>query len=198
MTTSRFAFRLSTAIVNFILTTASILVGGSVPAAATFGSAASVTYGYDTAISLYDGAAHSVQAPTGEPAPVALLVAPEGVQGTVATVAGPLSALVLKSVAADTADSLLPGLPETAPKPLGLGSTGRVTPANLTEQLAMEEVRSNPAGVQLRNITMSNSRWPAADGWAKMQQIVNGVNIHYVENTVTGAVDDFKFVGGAG
>ncbi len=33
----------------------------------------------------------------------------------------------------------LPGLPSSAPKPLGLGSTGRVTPSNLTEQLAMTE-----------------------------------------------------------
>ena len=32
----------------------------------------------------------------------------------------------------------------------------------------------------------------------EMQQIVNGVNVHYVFNTLTGAVDDFKFVGGAG
>lgn len=41
---------------------------------------------------------------------------------------------------------------------------------------------------------MSDPRWMASDGWVKMQQIVNGVNIHYVRNTVTGAVDDFKFV----
>jgi len=27
-----------------------------------------------------------------------------------------------------------------------------------------------------------------------MQQIVNGVNIHYLRNVLTGAVDDFKFV----
>jgi filamentous hemagglutinin len=40
---------------------------------------------------------------------------------------------------------------------------------------------------------MTDSRWPAADGWVKMQQIENGVNVHYVRNTVTGAVDDFKF-----
>ena len=34
----------------------------------------------------------------------------------------------------------------------------------------------------------------STDGWVKMQQIVNVVNIHYVRNTMTGAVDDFKFV----
>src|SRR5262245_19996623 len=76
-------------------------------------------------------------------------------------------------------------------------STGRVTPGNLTEQLAMTEVRSAPAGVQLP-VRMTDARWPAADGWVKMSQNVNGVEVHYVQNTFTGAVDDFKFIGGAG
>ena len=91
------------------------------------------------------------------------------------------------------ADSFLPGLPESAPKPLGLGSTGRVEPGNLTEQLAMTGVRSAPAGAPIPRIVMTDPRWLAADGWVKMQQIENGVNIHYVRNTITGAVDDFKF-----
>jgi hypothetical protein len=26
---------------------------------------------------------------------------------------------------------------------------------------------------------MNDSRWPAADGWVKMEQKVNGVTIHY-------------------
>ena len=90
-------------------------------------------------------------------------------------------------VATEAVDDLLPGLPSSAPKPLGLGSTGRVTPANLTEQLAMTEVMSAPGG-QIIRVTMTDSRWPAADGWVKMAQNVNGV-----QNTVTGAVDDFKF-----
>jgi hypothetical protein len=47
-------------------------------------------------------------------------------------------------LAANTADELLPGLPASAPKPLGLGSTGRTTPGSLAEQLAMTEVRSAP------------------------------------------------------
>lgn len=96
-------------------------------------------------------------------------------------------------VAAKTADNFLPGLPKSAPKPLGLGSTGRVEPANLTEQLAMTAVRAEPAGAVIPRAVMSDARWPAADGWVKMQQIENGVNIHYVRNTITGAVDDFKF-----
>jgi hypothetical protein len=35
-------------------------------------------------------------------------------------------------------------------KPLGLGSTGRTTAANLTEQLAMKEAMSNPAAGQIK------------------------------------------------
>lgn len=101
-------------------------------------------------------------------------------------------------VATNTADDLLPGLPSNAPKPAGLGSTGRTAPSNLTEQLAMTEVRAAPGGTQLPNVVMGDTRWPAADGWVKMRQVVNGVDIHYVRNTITGAVDDFKFIGGSG
>lgn len=92
--------------------------------------------------------------------------------------------------------SLLPGLPSSAPKPLGRGSTGRSTPGSLTEQLAMEEVRSAPGGTRIRKVMMSDPRWPSVEGWEKMQQLVNGVNVHYVRNAATGAVDDFKFVTG--
>ncbi len=56
------------------------------------------------------------------------------------------------------ADQYLPGLREGAPKPLGLGSTGRTKPANLAEQLAMTEVRSAPGGIEL-DIQMTDSRW---------------------------------------
>lgn len=77
--------------------------------------------------------------------------------------------------------------------PLGLGSTGRAVPNSLQEQLALQQAMSNPAaGVQLR-IPLGDSRWPAADGWVKMSQNVNGVEIHYVRNVNSGAVDDFKF-----
>jgi hypothetical protein len=72
-------------------------------------------------------------------------------------------------------------------------STGRTTPRNLTEKLAMEAVMSNPnAGVVLP-ITMKDPRWPASEGWVKMAQNVNGVEIHYVHNTKTGLFADFKF-----
>jgi filamentous hemagglutinin len=33
----------------------------------------------------------------------------------------------------------------------------------------------------------------AADGWVKRAQNVNGVEIHYVDNTLTGQMVDFKF-----
>ncbi len=78
-------------------------------------------------------------------------------------------------------------------KPLGLGSTGRKTPINLTEKLAMEQAISNPnAGRQLP-IPMTDKRWPATEGWVKMSQNINGIEIHYVKNIKTNAVDDFKF-----
>jgi hypothetical protein len=89
-----------------------------------------------------------------------------------------------------TADILV----HNCPTNLGRGSTGRTEPANLREQLAMEEAQSNPtAGRVLTNIAMSDSRWLAEEGWVKMQQKVQGVIIHYVYNPAMDAVDDFKF-----
>jgi hypothetical protein len=78
-------------------------------------------------------------------------------------------------------------------KPLGLGSTGRTTPANLNEQLAMEQAISNPAAGRPLSVPMTDSRWPATDGWVKSAQNINGIEIHYVRNSITGAIDDFKF-----
>ncbi len=78
------------------------------------------------------------------------------------------------------------------------GSTGRTTPNNLTEKLAMEQVKSNPsAGTILSNIHMQDARWPEAEGWVKMQQTVptsqGNIVIHYVQNIVLHIFDDFKF-----
>jgi hypothetical protein len=86
-------------------------------------------------------------------------------------------------------------VPKSAPKPLGRGSTGSARPNNLNEQLAMNEARSNPAAGQQVPLKsgMTDARWPASEGWVKMRQNVNGVEVHYVRNTRTGAVDDFKF-----
>jgi len=76
--------------------------------------------------------------------------------------------------------------------PLGLGSTGRTVAADLREQLAMEEVMADPKGTKT-GVQMNDQRWHRSQGWVKMSQTVNGVEIHWVENTITGAVDDFKF-----
>ena len=78
------------------------------------------------------------------------------------------------------------------------GSTGRTQPLNLREQLAMEQVKSNPfAGTPLSKVPMNDSRWPASEGWIKMQQIVptsqGNINIHYVYNQALKIFDDFKF-----
>jgi hypothetical protein len=74
-----------------------------------------------------------------------------------------------------------------------LGVTGRSSPKNLKEKLAMEEVYTNPKGRYLNNIKMNDSRFKSSDGWQKFEQKVNGVNIHYVKNQKTGKFDDFKY-----
>ncbi|WP_315850855.1 VENN motif pre-toxin domain-containing protein [Yersinia massiliensis] len=78
-------------------------------------------------------------------------------------------------------------------KPLGLGSTGRTEPNSLQEKLAMEQTLSNPAAGHPLPLPMADTRWPKEDGWVKMTQSINGVEIHYVRNTKTGQIDDFKF-----
>ncbi len=79
------------------------------------------------------------------------------------------------------------------------GSTGRTEPNNLLEKLAMEKVKADPAaGTPLTKITMTDPRWPASEGWVKMQQIVptsqGDINIHYVYNPKVQIFDDFKFI----
>jgi RHS repeat-associated protein len=73
------------------------------------------------------------------------------------------------------------------------GSTGRAEAANLTEQLAMQAARSNPAAGRVLEVTMSDPQWPASAGWVKMAQNINGVEVHYVYNVRTGLAADFKF-----
>lgn len=73
------------------------------------------------------------------------------------------------------------------------GSTGRNVPESLNEQLALQEAESNPAAGTRVPIEMTDPHWPASEGWVKMAQNVNGIEIHYVYNTETGAADDFKF-----
>lgn len=42
---------------------------------------------------------------------------------------------------------------------------------------------------------MTDPRWTAIDGWVKMASNVNGVEIHFLYNTVIHVFDDFKFKG---
>lgn len=78
------------------------------------------------------------------------------------------------------------------------GSTGRTQSRNLIEQLAMEQVKSNPSAGHPVKLIMNDPRWPASEGWIKMQQIVHtsqgDINIHYVYNQALRIFDDFKFI----
>jgi hypothetical protein len=72
-------------------------------------------------------------------------------------------------------------------------------PATLEEQNAVRQAMSNPAAGKALPLKMTDLRWPGSEGWFKMQQMVesaNGtrVNVHYVFNPTTGAIDDFKIV----
>ncbi|MFD9535101.1 polymorphic toxin-type HINT domain-containing protein [Streptomyces sp. NPDC060010] len=85
-------------------------------------------------------------------------------------------------------------------KPLGRGSTGRTAPNSLNEKLAMETVMANPTAGRVIPLKkgMTDPRWMGSDGWVKMTRRVNmgaegDVEIHYVMNTITGHVDDYKF-----
>ena len=68
---------------------------------------------------------------------------------------------------------------------VGRGSTGRTVPNTLNEQMAMHQVMSNSLEgavdmSQMKNhlVIMSDSRWLASEGWVKMSNNVNGVEIH--------------------
>lgn len=59
----------------------------------------------------------------------------------------------------------------------------------------MEQVKSNPlqGARQLGSVKMTDPRWPGTDGWIKMANNVNGVEIHFVYNPRYRLFDDFKF-----
>lgn len=79
---------------------------------------------------------------------------------------------------------------------------GSRLPQNLREQLAVEEALSDPlAGQKLFRITMSDPRFPADQGWIKMQKVVNTganggdtINVHYLYNEITGEIADAKII----
>lgn len=57
----------------------------------------------------------------------------------------------------------------------------------------MDLVMENASyGNQLSTV-MKDPRRPASDRWAKMEQTVDGVEVHYVYNTNTREAADFKF-----
>jgi hypothetical protein len=58
----------------------------------------------------------------------------------------------------------------------------------------MQQAKADPnAGQVMQNLKMNDPRWPASQGWVKMRQNINGVEIHYLKNTSTGEFADFKF-----
>ena len=82
----------------------------------------------------------------------------------------------------------------------GKGHTGRTTANNLNEQSAMKKVMANPldGSEVIKNVTLRDSRWSAAEGWVKMKNVIkladgSKIEIHFVYNTITGVFDDFKF-----
>jgi RHS repeat-associated protein len=111
---------------------------------------------------------------------------------------GPLSPVGIAKTVAEAALSALPcpalKINEIVKK--AKISTGRTTANNLKENLAMREVKSNPSGTtspRMPPMSDAKNNLYAADGWVKRTQNVNGVEIHYVENTRTGQTIDFKF-----
>ena len=88
---------------------------------------------------------------------------------------------------------------------LGRGSTARLSSGttlarNLREQLAIDQVISHSTAGRVLGITMTDPRWPASDRWVKMsQRVYSGgregpIEVHYVRNTITGALDDLKII----
>ncbi len=111
------------------------------------------------------------------------------------------------AVASETANTLTAMIPIVGPlialqnggkrvkKKAGI-STGRTSPNDLKEKLAMDEVKSKPSGYTPPRMPKMNDKKNglyAEDGWVKRTQNTNGVEIHYVENTKTGEFIDFKF-----
>ena len=81
-------------------------------------------------------------------------------------------------------------LPEQAGR--GQSKGGKHEPTNLDEKLAMEEAMSNPENGMNLEGKNTDPRWPAKEGWEKWTQNVNGHEIHYEYNPLTGEIDDVK------
>jgi hypothetical protein len=61
----------------------------------------------------------------------------------------------------------------------------------------MEQVMKKPWGKEEFIISikkgMTDPIWPQKEGWKKYGQRINEIEIHYLRNSYSGAVDDFKF-----
>ena len=73
-------------------------------------------------------------------------------------------------------------------------------PNTLNEQMAMHQVVSNPldnaidmSQLNKHPIILTAPWLSASDGCVKMSNYVNGIEIHFVYNKITGAFDDFKY-----
>ena len=81
-------------------------------------------------------------------------------------------------------------------RPLGKGHTGRFTPNNLTEDLAMKHIQGNP---QMGRVIKPNLHDPRWEGWTKMSWTNESktIEIHYnAKFNSYGriiSIDDFKF-----
>jgi len=69
---------------------------------------------------------------------------------------------------------------------------------NIGEQLAIEIAMLNARKGTILPLTMGDPRWPATEGWVKMDIFVNSqvqaFRIHYVFNPALKLVDDFKII----
>jgi hypothetical protein len=75
----------------------------------------------------------------------------------------------------------------------GTRNTGRPLPVSIKEQMILEHVKSNPSvGTPIKTVWMTDQRWLWQLGWQKMRVNMDGVEIHYVRNRITGRVADFK------
>lgn len=111
-------------------------------------------------------------------------------------VALPLIEMKEKNNVDNIQQNLPPDVKALICKELLLVRPGRTTPDNLMEQMAMYQVQSNPlnGAKDLSNkLEMADKRWPKEEGWIKMSNNVNGIEIHFVYNTKTREFDDFKF-----
>ena len=123
----------------------------------------------------------------------------KGSWGTVAVTAGAAivgggSAYVSQRISSSKNSSTRTTTSSSTKVSTSRGSTGRTTPVNLKEQLAMEQVKSDPLpGAKILKTQLGDPRWPASEGWVKMAQNVNDVEIHFVYNQNIKIFDDFKF-----